>query len=422
MRRTHPRAAFVVKLIILFQTIMLWSILPFATFSDLESSHVSPHVVSIIRQTQEKLPDKETLAQGIRNWLPTHFSKHELEHPFFAYETSEIVIESVFGNLTAVDFPDLKYRTAKDIRDKLPNVFNQLPEDGFDSQFLNPCWFHENSAEYKSSIPEKSKFSASQKKRTASAHDDKILSCLPYVYLLGQPKSGTSDLYQRIVAHPDVVSPDRKEIRWFTRGEFTTSEMAPEEMLGTHTSLYSFTHHFDAAARKILQEGSLSNQIVTIDGGPHTLWWPTQSPDGALLPAEIPPPQIIREMQPNAKFLITLSDPVKRMYSDYYFLDDSLKPVENLKRDHKRGLRDQRIHEKSPEEFHERATLQVSRISELIDVTFFFFEFVHLFVGSAIQRMCRVRTNKQPTHRLVSCLADLCPRSKTIWNWGMGST
>ena len=31
---------------------------------------------------------------------------------------------------------------------------------------------------------------------------------------------------------------------------------------------------------------------------------------------------MIREMQPDAKFIITLADPVQRLYSDYYFLED----------------------------------------------------------------------------------------------------
>jgi hypothetical protein len=49
---------------------------------------------------------------------------------------------------------------------------------------------------------------------------------------------------------------------------------------------------------------------------------PTQQPDGTLSPAAIPAPQAIREMQPDAKFIITLADPVQRLYSDYYFLED----------------------------------------------------------------------------------------------------
>jgi hypothetical protein len=36
---------------------------------------------------------------------------------------------------------------------------------------------------------------------------------------------------------------------------------------------------------------------------------------------------MVREIQPDARFIITLSDPIQRMYSDYYFLEDNLRPV-----------------------------------------------------------------------------------------------
>ena len=42
-----------------------------------------------------------------------------------------------------------------------------------------------------------------------------------------------------------------------------------------------------------------------------------QSPDGTFL-YDIPTPQLLREMQPDAKFIITLTDPVRR--SEYAHL------------------------------------------------------------------------------------------------------
>lgn len=75
---------------------------------------------------------------------------------------------------------------------------------------------------------------------------------------------------------------------------------------------------------------------------------PTQAPDGEYLTKDVPPVQLIHKLQPNAKFLITVVDPVKRFYSDYYFLGDDLKPV-------KPG----RVGVKSPEQLHERVTEQI---------------------------------------------------------------
>ncbi len=62
-------------------------------------------------------------------------------------------------------------------------------------------------------------------------------------------------------------------------------------------------------------------------------------------------------MQPDAKFIITLNDPVRRMYSDYYFLHDNLKP-----------LRVNMVHNKSADEFHERVTKQVNEFNSCVRV------------------------------------------------------
>ncbi len=119
-----------------------------------------------------------------------------------------------------------------------------------------------------------------------------------------------------------------------------------EKLLGSGSSILSFTSAFASFAHTLSHEDH--EDMITIDGGPHTLWWPTQSPDGRYLVKDIPAPQIIREIQPHARFIITLSDPVKRMYSDYYFLNDDLRPV-----------RPGESSGKSAHEFHERSKKQV---------------------------------------------------------------
>jgi hypothetical protein len=58
-------------------------------------------------------------------------------------------------------------------------------------------------------------------------------------------------------------------------------------------------------------------------------------------------------MQPNAKFIITLTDPVRRMYSDYNFLDDNLLPATELS-------------VKSAAEFHERAVAQIDGMAQCL--------------------------------------------------------
>lgn len=89
-------------------------------------------------------------------------------------------LADLFGTFIEVDFPDLKYRPDEEVRHRLKTVFQQLPADGFLSQYKNPCW--------------------------QSA--DHGLVCLPYAYILGQPKCGTSDLFSRVVSHDLVMYVD----------------------------------------------------------------------------------------------------------------------------------------------------------------------------------------------------------------------
>ena len=43
------------------------------------------------------------------------------------------------------------------------------------------------------------------------------LRCLPYFLIVGQPKCGTTDVYRKIVKHPDVINPPIKELHWWSR-------------------------------------------------------------------------------------------------------------------------------------------------------------------------------------------------------------
>lgn len=92
---------------------------------------------------------------------------------------------------------------------------------------------------------------------------------------------------------------------------------------------------------------------------------PTQSPDGSFLPEDVPPAQLLREMQPDAKFILTLTDPVKRMYSDYYFLEDNMRPV--------RPNGPNTVTSKSALQFHGRAAAQVRAFQRCVEdyLTFF---------------------------------------------------
>lgn len=107
---------------------------------------------------------------------------------------SNTLITSVVGDLFQSDFPDLSYRSSDEVRKAHPKVFSELPASGFSSEYKNPCWLHDNSASGArggSSV-------------VKTDHGDKSLSCLPYAYILGMPKCGTSDLFERMKKHDKI--------------------------------------------------------------------------------------------------------------------------------------------------------------------------------------------------------------------------
>lgn len=271
-------------------------------------------------------------------------------------ETMEALLRvfRIRHNLPPPDtFPDLRFRNRSEVREALQRVFTEVPTNGFLGDVKNPCWRRGEA------------LSHSRKHKTGSTHEfvDESFTCLPYAYMLGQPKCGTSDLFERLRMHPDVAAPSVKEVRWFTRGEFTVDPL-PEEhpltcrhsqqcRLGPESSIYSFTKMFAKAALEIQNRPA---DVITIDGGPHTLWWSTQQPDGSFVPEDIPAAQILRELQPHAKFIITLADPVRRMYSDYWFLND----------DRSVARRIEDADRKSAAQFHERAVEQVRLFDDCV--------------------------------------------------------
>ena len=106
-------------------------------------------------------------------------------------ELSRKLINATLGELLTTDFPDLAYRSKSEIQQRYTKVFSELPLRGFDERFKNPCWVKDSGG--------------GDNKNSAKDSRSSELVCLPYAYILGQPKSGTSDLYERLKGHADIM-------------------------------------------------------------------------------------------------------------------------------------------------------------------------------------------------------------------------
>ncbi|XP_072174939.1 carbohydrate sulfotransferase 15-like isoform X1 [Diadema setosum] len=169
-----------------------------------------------------------------------------------------------------------------------------------------------------------------------SSTDDLGLVCLPYFFLAGFPKCATTDLYKKLLSHPDIVEA-WKEPHWWTRTTFTRA---------------SVTHYFGHQRNLIKEMRKGGNkQLITLDASASTLWDTAYSIGKFSLRAPLPftHADVMRALLPDTRFVVLLRAPSERLYSDYMAFDKLWR------------------REKSPEDFHRRLILCLEDFRQCIE-------------------------------------------------------
>jgi len=118
--------------------------------------------------------------------------------------TSKELLINLFGaenHLIHVNFPDLQHHSSSNIRARYPQLFQELPAYGFLPEYKNPCWYKSLNTPNAVQNDQNDVFAQEE----SSTETKQELVCLPYAYILGQPKSGTSDLYERLKTHQEIM-------------------------------------------------------------------------------------------------------------------------------------------------------------------------------------------------------------------------
>lgn len=99
----------------------------------------------------------------------------------------------------------------------------------------SPCWYERFSGDLSSDPYRRNPFTLRSKsfktvserlKRSFQQHLVPLegslfrLRCLPFFYIIGQPKCGTTDLFHRLLLHPEIKFNTMKEPHWWTRKRF----------------------------------------------------------------------------------------------------------------------------------------------------------------------------------------------------------
>ncbi|KAL8618478.1 hypothetical protein ACOMHN_049895 [Nucella lapillus] len=163
-------------------------------------------------------------------------------------------------------------------------TFGYIKPPDFSEKSLNPCWYNGTR-----------------------------LRCMPYFYIIGASKSATNDLFSRLLSHPNIRS-TRKEVHWFNR----------LRTLGA--GLRWYTSEFNSVSKEIHGEitssGSSKNVIGVMSqdylSDAH-VWEHFTGNQGCLEP-RITIANHIRYVNPKAKIIINLRNPIQRVYSTYLYI------------------------------------------------------------------------------------------------------
>ena len=176
------------------------------------------------------------------------------------------------------------------LRRESPDVFNHLPAQ-FLSEYKSFCWREE---------------------------DDSKLLCLPSVYLAGMPKCGSTDLYQKLVWHPDLVQPTAgKENHYWARKRLGKPSNHLSKGTGAPTQ-------FSAFLNKLGPEKMEGNTNLRLLDGTQSMLWDLRGWETRYSGQSQPPysnANLLNELTPEAKILVITRDPVQRLYSDYLYFN-----------------------------------------------------------------------------------------------------
>ncbi|XP_035462208.2 carbohydrate sulfotransferase 15 [Scophthalmus maximus] len=252
-----------------------------------------------------------------------------------------------------LDYAPRKLPDEKDVIEMDSHLFSVIPRH-FLPSLKSPCWYEEFSGEASTNPYRGNHFTPRSKSFKAVCDHLRIdfhhhlyhrdgkqfrVRCLPYFYIIGQPKCGTTDLFQRLLLHPEVKFNTMKEPHWWTRKRFGFIHF--KDGFVESFPVQDYLDLFDLAAHNI-QAGSSGNpsgdhsalQLITGESSASTMWdnqaWSyLHSSEEDTEPAFLTQ-DFIHTVQPSAKIIVLLRDPVERLYSDYLYFTMANKSAEDF--------------------------------------------------------------------------------------------
>ncbi|XP_063676007.1 carbohydrate sulfotransferase 15-like [Bolinopsis microptera] len=217
--------------------------------------------------------------------------------------------QSVFGDINNMNcsatycYLNGRILNREMITENPEDMFKFLPaEEEFLKEFKNPCW-------------------------KGKALDRETLYCLPYFFIAGFTKSGTTDLHQILGKHPLISSHGDKEEHYFDRQRRGRSIKMHRRPFDKPKSLMSYVYGGQIIAKRLMRtykeiEGTdVLYHGITMDATPSYVWdnefWEKFYPGYKEPP--VTNADTISKLNPKTKIILSLRDPISRMRSAYQF-------------------------------------------------------------------------------------------------------
>eukprot|EP00775_Hariotina_reticulata_P000655 gene655-950_t len=175
------------------------------------------------------------------------------------------------------------------------DVFQLLPKQ-FNPQHRNPCW----------------------------GGTGPLLTCLPYFNIIGVSKCGTTDLYQRLILHPDILPARNKGPHFWNGCPYPAA--GPCSVQGTG-DFQAYVNLFSRAADLIRSHpsaitGKASSSTYTSANGVYLRGFRSGKPRedfAGRFGSNVTMPALLREAQPYLRLIVLFRNAVDRYHSAFYF-------------------------------------------------------------------------------------------------------
>ena len=175
-----------------------------------------------------------------------------------------------------------------------------LPDDKLLTTHRNPCWKTSSKTLVTKRTLMKSNLSSLMEDSAQCLEPNECIHCLPYFFIPGFPKCGTTSLYFILSQHPQIAPPSRKAIHLWSNVPLRDFR---SDYLKARVILYS----------QYFENASVQPDVITYDGSPSLFIASPFKNDYYCLNAAV-----VSRMVPNAKFVVIMRNPVDRLYSGYF--------------------------------------------------------------------------------------------------------